>query len=103
MFGFFKKKPKEHLDELEQDLIRELKVCPPATEEYEAMVKNLETVEKAKSYNKRNWDWLKFAAPIIATIIGGIITDRQVNRILEYEEEDALTTKATGFMWKNKY
>lgn len=103
MFEFFKKKPKRTLDDLEQELIRELEICPPATEEYEMMVNNLETVEKAKSYNKKNLEWLKFIGPIVATIIGGIITDRQVNRILKYEEDDALTTKATGFMWKNKY
>ena len=85
----------EHFDAVIEDHLSKLDDYEPGTDETRKTAEELEILmeAKAKCYSPRK-NWKDYVMPIIGTVIP-ILT------ILVYEEKDAITTKAFGFIPKN--
>lgn len=85
----------EHFDAVIEDHLSKLDDYEPGTDETRKTADELKVLMEAKSkcYSPRK-NWKDYVMPIIGTVIP-ILT------ILVYEEKDAITTKAFGFIPKN--
>jgi hypothetical protein len=86
-------KKKSGLDAVMDSIIEEMLKLEPNSDEYTAMAKNLETISKAKSYEKEKGIKLD-------TIVFGIVNLLGIVMILKHEKIDIIATKALGFVLK---
>ena len=91
-----KKDMKPNTLELErQAVIDTLGYMAPGTDEYEAVLKNLETIDRIQNADKNRRLILD-----PNTIFSGLISLAGIYMILHYEELRVLSTKALGFVVK---
>lgn len=90
-----KDKLSEHFDNVIEDHLQKMDDYEPGTEETRKTADEIKTLMEAKAtcYTPRK-DWKDYVIPIVGTVIP-ILT------ILIYEEKDAITSKALGFVPKN--
>lgn len=90
-----KDKLSEHFDAVIDDHLSKLDDYEPGTEETRKTVDELKVLADAKAscYSQKR-HWKDYVMPIIGTVVP-ILT------ILVYEEKDAITSKAFGFVPKN--
>lgn len=85
----------EHFDAVIDDHLRKMDDHEPGTEESKKTVDELKVLMEAKAtcYSQKK-NWKEYVMPIVGTIVP-ILT------ILAYEQKDAITSKAFGFVPKN--
>lgn len=92
----FKKNTEPKLIEIARDeLIEKMRQTEPASEQYTAMVKNLEVLEKAKSHEKD-----RSISPDVALTVGGNLLG--ILAVLNFERLGVVTSKAIGMVLKAK-
>lgn len=92
----FKKNTEPKLIEIARDeLIEKMRQAEPASEQYTAMVKNLEVLEKAKSHEKD-----RSISPDVALTVGGNLLG--ILAVLNFERLGVVTSKAIGMVLKAK-
>ena len=88
-----KKDKRSNFDKEIDSILQDLKTLDVTSEEYQQAVKNLETLCKAKSYEKdKSLD--KNALLGVIGNLAGILA------VLEFEKINVITTKALGFIIK---
>ena len=93
---FWTKKDKRTALEKEIDnLAEEMRSVDPSSERYETMAKNLETLSKAKSYEKSK----KVSPDTIAVVAANLIG---IGLILFHEQAHIVTSKALGFVLRGR-
>ena len=92
----FPKKNKEvTIDGAIEYVLAEMTNYSPDSEEYTAMVQNLETLKKAKGAEKpSNFPWKE--------IVTGVFTVVGIGMIIGHERADSITSKALGFVLKGR-
>jgi hypothetical protein len=96
MFGMKKKDKRTNLDMAIDKLVLELEVTNASSPEYEKMVKNLEVLKKANSYESGRKKISPDTILIVAANLVGIVL------ILGYEQASVVTSKALGFVVKGR-
>ena len=92
----FTKKDKSPIDKEIENVLGIMALISPDSEQYSAMVANIEVLIKAKSCNK---DQTKVSPDTIALIVGNLLG---IGLILGYEQAHIITTKALGFIIKGR-
>ena len=89
-----KDNPSEHFDSVIEDHLQKMDDYEPGTEETRKTADEIKILMEAKAtgYSPKK-DWKDYVMPIIGTVVP-ILT------ILIYEEKDAITSKALGFVPK---
>ncbi len=86
---------KSKLDVVIDSITEKMLKLEPNSDEYTTMAKNLETISKAKSYEKE-----RGIKP--DTIILGVVNLIGIILILKHEQVDIITTKALSFVLKGR-
>lgn len=84
----------EHFDAVIEDHLQKMDDYEPGTDETRKTADELKVLTEARAtyYSQKNWK--DYVMPIIGTVVP-ILT------ILAYEQKDAITSKAFGFVPKN--
>ena len=99
MFKWFAKKDKmTRLEQEIEDVLEIMKYHQPESEEYCTMVTNLELLYKMLKSLEKETKWIGLATTGI-TVLGSLIG---IGMVLNYEEEDSITSKAIGLIVKGR-
>lgn len=91
-----KKDKRSNFEKEIDSVLEDLKTLDVTSEAYQQAVRNLETLCKAKSYEKDN----KLDKNTILGVFGNLAG---ILAVLEYERINVITTKALGFIMKPKF
>lgn len=90
-----RKKKQSKLEEEINSVLEEMSVLDKDSEEYETMLGNLETLYKAKSYEKPSG----ISADTLLIVGGNLVG---IYLILNYEKLNIISSKAIGFVLKGR-
>ena len=91
----FNKKNKVTIDKEIDNLLSAMETVDPASDEYQTLAKNLETLAKAKSYDKQRYVDKTTLLYVAGNLLGIAI-------IVGYERAGVITSKALSFVLKGR-